>query len=58
MMISAKIKIAAILMVIAAIPVGAGALLLADRPEPAPQSVAPPSAVAAASAVADASPEP
>jgi RNA polymerase sigma factor (sigma-70 family) len=52
MMISAKIKIVAILIVTAAIPVGTGALLLADRPEPAPQPAA--ASVVAAPAVPDA----
>jgi hypothetical protein len=54
MMISAKIKIAAILIVIAAIPVGTGAFLLADRPAPAPQPAA--ASAVAAPAVPDETP--
>ncbi len=50
MMISAKIKIAAILIVIAAIPLGTGAFLLADRPATAPQ---PPAASDIAAPAAD-----
>jgi RNA polymerase sigma factor (sigma-70 family) len=42
MMLTAKIKIAALLIVIGAIPVGTGALLLADRSASAPPPVAAP----------------
>ena len=54
MMITAKIKIAALLIVIGAIPVGTGAFLLADRPVPATQPAA--AAIAAAPTVPDESP--